>query len=392
MMKPYTVHRVLLLLALVPLLHSCIKSEPENQECDILEAWIADEGLAPLFYHPSDMRIGSVPSDRRLLTFTVKPTLSLPPVAVSFRLTDGATVTPASGSLQDFSQGPVTYTVTSEDGQWQRRYEVELREPALPVSTYDFEHRELSANGRYYVWYEQGDDGVKRYVWASGNEGYLIARPNTEADDYPTAPCADGYDGQCVRLTTCSTGTWGRRFRKPIAAGNLFLGVFDSDSAFTNTLKTTLMGVPYAVEPVRIGGYYKYQPGDVFTDKEFRELPTRQDEASIYAVLYLNHDASGSEVVLHGDDVLSSPLIVSKAQVAALPPCDTWQRFDMIFEPLSPIDPDLLARRGYNLALVFSSSKTGDTFEGAVGSTLYIDKVDVKFVDPQSGGKEEDQP
>ena len=93
----------------------------------------------------------------------------------------------------------------------------------------------------------------------------------------------------------------------------------------------------------------------------------------------MNHDAEGNSVVLHGDDVLSSPLIVRKARVKSLPPTDQWTPFEMVYEGTTPIDADLLSRRGYSLALVFSSSKTGDTFEGAVGSTLYIDKVKIDF-------------
>ena len=42
-------------------------------------------------------------------------------------------------------------------------------------------------------------------------------------------------------------------------------------------------------------------------------------------------------------------------------------------------DPQVLAAQGYNMTLVFSSSKDGATFEGAVGSTLYIDEVSVYF-------------
>ena len=363
------------------LLAGCIKDEPLNSECDVLEAWVSSDDASSYFLREADMRISDVPSDQTLLTFTMKAMTDVPDVAVSFSLTPGATVSPASGSLQHFADGPVTYTVRSEDGRWQREYKVEMRMPALPSSRYDFEHCELSANGRYYVWYEPQADGTKDYLWASGNEGYMIARPNSAASDYPTAPDEDGHDGHCVRLTTCSTGTWGRRMNKPIAAGNLFIGDFDSQYAITNTLMTTKMGLPYTRQPVRVSGYYKYRAGEVFTDKDFKEQPGRQDEANIYGVLYLNHDDEGNERVLHGDDVLSSPLIVSKAQVAQLPEASEWTPFSMDFSQTAPIDPDLLARRGYSLALVFSSSKTGDTFEGAVGSTLYIDQVKIDFLD-----------
>lgn len=374
----YLYHLTILLSAL--LLTACIKDEPKNMECDVLEAWVEGDDLAPYFSQKTDMRISDVSSSTQRLTFTVWQRAGLPAMPVKFALTPGATITPANGSVQDFSKGPVEYTVTSEDGQWHRTYTVEFRETMLPTNRYDFEQFELSANGKYYVWYYQPDGGGKEYIWASGNDGFMIASPNAAAADYPTVPDADGVDGYCIKLTTRSTGSWGRMFKKPIAAGNFFLGAFDTQYALTNTLKTTQMGIAYTKQPVKVTGYYKYSPGETFTDKDFNEVKDRTDEPSIYSVLYVNHDAQGNEIMLHGDDVLSSPYIVSKAQVASVPPTSEWTPFEMTFEGTTPIDADLLAKRGYNLALVFSSSKTGDTFEGAVGSTLYIDKVEITFI------------
>ena len=374
----YLYHLTILLSAL--LLTACIKDEPKNMECDVLEAWVEGDDLAPYFSQKTDMRISDVSSSTQRLTFTVWQRAGLPAMPVKFALTPGATITPANGSVQDFSKGPVEYTVTSEDGQWHRTYTVEFRETMLPTNRYDFEQFELSANGKYYVWYYQPDGGGKEYIWASGNDGFMIASPNAAAVDYPTVPDADGVDGYCIKLTTRSTGSWGRMFKKPIAAGNFFLGAFDTQYALTNTLKTTQMGIAYTKQPVKVTGYYKYSPGETFTDKDFNEVKDRTDEPSIYSVLYVNHDAQGNEIMLHGDDVLSSPYIVSKAQVASVPPASEWTPFEMTFEGTPPIDADLLAKRGYNLALVFSSSKTGDTFEGAVGSTLYIDKVEITFI------------
>ena len=367
------------LLACHFLCSSCIKDEPKNMECDVVEAWVEGDGLAQYFIRESDMRISDVPSGEERLTFIVRDLNTLPAMPVQFTLTPGATVSPANGSSQDFTNGPVTYTVTSEDGQWHRTYIVDFREATLPSNKYDFEDFELSANGHYYLWYYMSDNGSVERIWASGNEGYMIACPNTAATDYPTVPDENGVEGYCIKLTTRSTGSWGRTFRKPIAAGNFFLGAFDSQYSLTNTLKTTLMGIPYTKEPVKVTGYYKYSPGEVFTDKDSQPVEGRIDEPSIYSVLYLNHDEQGNEIMLHGDDVLSSPYIVRKAQVASLPPTDEWQRFEMTFQGSDPIDYELLANRGYNLALVFSSSKTGDLFEGALGSTLYVDKVEITF-------------
>jgi hypothetical protein len=366
------------LLAFVCLtLASCFKDEAPNTECDVLEAWVGDE-YAGYFSQKSDMHIADVPSGEQQLVFTVRLLSELPQVSVHFNLTPGATITPANGSVQDFSKGPVTYTVTSEDGQWHRTYQVKLIEMQCP-SEFDFEYFGLNDKQRYYTWYELLADSSHLDIWATGNEGYNIARPNAAAAEYPSTYDSNGYDGNCVKLTTCNTGSWGKTFKKPIAAGNFFLGAFNSEYALTNTLKTTEMGIPYTKEPIKVAGYYKYSPGEIFTDKDFNELSDRIDEPSIYSVLYLNHDEQGNEVMLHGDDVLSSPYIVRKAEVASIPATKEWTRFEMTFEGSTPIDEVLLANRGYNLALVFSSSKTGDTFEGAVGSTLYIDKVEITF-------------
>lgn len=370
------------ILLLSALLMSCFKSEPQNMECDILEAWVEGENLDQYFSQKTDMRIENIPSSSDQVLFTVRQRSALPAMAIHFKLTPGATVTPANGSTHDFSKGPIVYTVTSEDGNWHRNYQVDFREGVKPSNTYSFEDCEMSANNKYYVWFYKDDSGNKNYIWASGNEGFMIAKPNALPDEYPTVPDDNGIDGKCIRLTTRSTGSWGKTFKKPIAAGNFYLGAFDVSHALTNTLLCTQMGIPYTQEPVKITGYYKYTPGPVFTDKDFNELPDRIDLPSLYSVLYYNHDEAGNEIMLHGDDVLSSPYIVRKAEVLSAPATDQWTKFEMTFQGSTPIDAKLLADRGYNLALVFSSSKTGDTFEGAVGSTLYIDKVEITF---QSG-------
>jgi hypothetical protein len=80
--------------------------------------------------------------------------------------------------------------------------------------------------------------------------------------------------------------------------------------------------------------------------------------------------------VLYGDNVLSSDQIVAVARVKDIKETNgQWIHFDIPFEYKNDIDLDLLANRGYSLTIVFSSSIEGATFEGAVGSTLKVDKV-----------------
>ncbi len=361
-------------------LSSCFKDEPKNAECDILDAWIEGEFEELFFFNKADMHINNIPASENEIVFTVRSVTSLPPMALHLNVTPGATVSPANGSEQDFSMGPVIYTVTSEDGQWQRKYTVMCNNPNTQTK-FDFEHYKLEEEHQsYYVWYEMAADGTEDYkVWASGNAGYILSKPNAPAEEYPTVPDKNGYEGSCVRLTTRDTGSWGKTFKKPIAAGNLFMGEFDSDFVLTKTLWTTKMGIPFTEEPLKVTGYYKYKPGEVFTDKDFNVIPGRVDVPNIYAVLYRNQDTNGKKVILHGDDVMTSEHIALKAQVESLPATEEWKPFEMVFEKLRSIDSEKLATRGYSLALVFSSSKTGDTFEGAVGSTLCVDKVEIEI-------------
>lgn len=357
---------------------SCIKDEPLNAECDILEASLTVANPAEVFFHESDSLV-RVSSEDRTVVFTVRRSADLTQMAPRFKITEGATITPASGSVHDFSQGPVSYRVKSQDGQWSRDYEVAFQ-PVTVTKTetiaYDFEHFELDdANHKYYVWYEQDEQGVEK-IWASGNGGYFIANQSKAATDYPTIPAEDGLDGgYCLKLTTIDTGPLGRGTGRPIAAGNMFLGSFNTQLALRDALHSTEMGIPFAQTPVKLTGYYKYQSGAEYKNKQQQIIPERVDSADIYSVLYRNHDAEGQPVVLYGDNVLTSPLIVRKARIAEVKVTDEWTYFEIDYEQLGDIDEALLLNRGYNLALVFSSSIHGDVFEGAIGSTLYIDKV-----------------
>lgn len=369
-------------LVVVTMLSSCIKDELLNQECDIMSAWLEGEEYASCFYEPSQMRIEHISSAEKEIVFRVKSLLSLPErLPVHFTLTDGATIEPASGSEQNFKEGPVVYTVTSQDGSWQRHYTVTFKEASMPTNIFSFENVEtvLGLNNNYYhEFYELDKSGGRHNIWASGNPGAILIKINTQAEDQPTYSTENGYQGRGVCLNTQDAGTLGHMFGKPIAAGNLFMGRFILENVLMDPLKATEFGTPIDRVPVRVRGYYKYRPGDVFTNAKMEPVLGRVDEASIYAVFYRNKDEQGKDVVLYGDDVLSSPYIVRKAQVASLPPTDEWTLFEMFFEG-ADADTQILLSQGYNMTLVFSSSKDGASFEGAVGSTLYVDEVEVSF-------------
>ena len=80
----------------------------------------------------------------------------------------------------------------------------------------------------------------------------------------------------------------------------------------------------------------------------------------------------------YGDNTETCPYVVRRAQVAALPPTTEWTHFEMTFEG-DAVDAQALANYGYSMTIIFTSSKSGDTFEGAIGSTLLVDEVQITF-------------
>ena len=82
---------------------SCIKDEAQNQECDIESAWIEGQEYEKNFYQIAEMRKDNISSAETNITFTVRSLISLPTqIPVKFKITDGATIEPANGSMQDF--------------------------------------------------------------------------------------------------------------------------------------------------------------------------------------------------------------------------------------------------------------------------------------------------
>ena len=357
-------------------LTACFKDEPLNAECDIERAWIHYDKPEACTWNLSDTIISNVYSAESKVTFRVKPGTDRTHLAPQFVTTEGAILVPASGTEMDFSNTAQVYKVISEDGNWHREYEVafvEEHHTTRDTINYDFEQFSLEKD-KYYKWSELKEDGTENDKWASGNSGFAIAKSSAAPEDYPTIPTEDGYVGYGVKLVTRETGSWGSMMGMRMAAGNLFIGKFNL--VLGNPLKSTLFGEPFDKKPMKFTGYYKYQPGDTFQDKNGDVMTDRVDKGAIYAIFFKNHDADGNVVVLDGENVQTCEYIVAKAVMPEVTPTEEWTAFEIPFDySFYEFDQETLDTFGYSLTVVFSSSTDGDLFRGAIGSTLYIDKV-----------------
>lgn len=378
------INKLFILYALLgTLLTSCIQDEAQNSEADITKIAFEGDILANSYINlnPSfDEILNAYP-----IRVSVKEGKDLSNLAPVFELTPGATISPASGSIQDFTT-PVRYTVTSEDKAWHRVYSISAKEQKASniPTTYHFENIRLIQNS-YQDFYEEQESGDE-LTWASGNKGFKLAMSEAKVEDYPTVQYADGKVGKCVKLETRLTGKFGEMVKMPIAAGNLFIGSFDMLNAINNPLNATRFGTTFYNKPLRLTGYYKYKAGDKFFENG--GYTSRKDMFNIYAIFYdgvKNENGTIKDVTLDGNlpNVnYEHANMVALALVSNPHETNEWEFFDIPFDYKrygKRIDETKLANGDYKISIIFASSKDGAIFEGAPGSTLLIDEVELIY-------------
>lgn len=106
----------------------CIKNEAPNSETDIESCTL-----------PGDMLNRGPVIENDKVTLHLKRGTDLTSLSPGFTLTQGATISPASGTTRDFTS-PQTYEVMSEDGYWKKRYKVEATTPGMTATVFRFEN------------------------------------------------------------------------------------------------------------------------------------------------------------------------------------------------------------------------------------------------------------
>lgn len=364
---------LMLSLFLIILLGSCIREEAPNAEADILTCTLPGDVMA----YDTDIN-----NETDIITLYVKEGTDITALAPEFIITSGATINPGSGTVFDFTT-PRIYEVTSEDRQWKRMYTVTVvvrgaNPDPNPHNTilYHFENMKLDKTKKFQIFYEIDELG-NEINWASGNVGFSLTGVQATPTQFPTSQADEGVSGKCLRLETKETGDFGSMLKMPIAAGNLFLGTFTIK--LSNVLEATKFGTPFFYVPTTLKGYYKYKRGETF-QVNGEPVPGRKDICDIYGVFY---ETDENLKTLDGTNVLAedNPNIISVARIDNAKETDEWTEFNLKFNfrEGKTVDPVKLKAGRYNMAIVFSSSIRGDHFEGAPGSLLYIDEVELGY-------------
>lgn len=384
--------KTLLLLPLLgaALFGACIADEPLNAECDIETVSLSLGDPEAVFYHEYDtMQV--VPSAADSIGFLIRYNADVTRLPLTLKVTEGAkayileggTYVPfQNGSSVDFSDEQVRqFRIVSQDGKWDRHYRINIVHDVAPAREHffmniDFETFELNSTGKYHVWYAPDSTAISYDQWATGNPGFNLSKSSAKVDEYPSVgiPTGGVDGGAYLKLETKDTGAFGRMVNMRLASGSLFIGTFDVANALKDAMAATRFGLPFKHKPIKVTGWYKFKAGAQFQNKQGQPVD-RIDQPDAYCVLYRNQDADGNQVLLYGDDVLTSQAIVGLARISGVVQTDEWTPFGMNLEYLQDIDDELLENNGYSMTISFASSIEGASFEGAPGSTFCVDNV-----------------
>ncbi|SHL46595.1 Putative carbohydrate metabolism domain-containing protein [Chitinophaga jiangningensis] len=334
---------------------SCIKDAPLSPEADI-DSFIVDQDdlTGAVFIDEANSRVQLYLTQDAYENGIVPRVVAIP----------GATVEPANGDTLKFDQvtgaGLTSYKITSQDGKYHKTYTVSVVN--IGVWAWDFENWVVQDPSKYMYPIEP-DSSV---IWSSGNPGIALAGVQKDPKQYPLRDTTEPYHGQyCAVLETRGGTALSSLVGIKLFAGNFFLGVFDSRYGLSNPLASTQFGQPYRGRPKRFRGYYKYQPGPIYQDKAGKQVAGATDSCSIYAVLY------GGTTRLDGTNIQTSDRIIAVAKLADASAKSVYTRFDLPFIYLKDVEQQMM------LAIVMSSSYKGDQYEGAIGSRLLVDSLQI---------------
>jgi len=278
-------------------------------------------------------------------------------VTATFNLDEKSTAEPASGSTLTFNNANDLshYVVSGSDGT-EVTYTVSIRDQQIPDS--DFETWYLTTGLNNVSFYDPGISAENTY-WATANMG------TSSFGVYCTTPVTS-EGNTVVKIETGQTSL------VPITAGTLFNGYFDVNGALshpTDPKQATTFGIPYSFRPYSFSFNYTYQPGSQYIQATLKNTNnifggftvtniSGTDSFTAYAVLERRTPTKTIEI---GRATLTSSAVQSVMTNAIVP-----------FTYSSPERPT-------HLYIVFSSSKDGDLWKGAVGSTLIIDDLEIRF-------------
>ena len=304
--------------------------------------------------------------DNRTISVTVQDGGDLTALVPTIEVSAGATVSPASGTAIDLSNGQsVIYTVVAEDGT-ASEYTVSVSGRAAYF--YDFET--WTSEGAMYP-----EEITNPVGWATCNDavgliknmGPMLGHPEYNGE-YPVRPTENGVTGKGAIIESVYTakGNLMGQTIPAVTSGTIFLGTFNAFAAMTDPMTTTEFGILFEDKPLAVTGWLKYTPGEDFYDENGNTID-KQDLGTVNAVLY---EVSSEDETLNGSNIYTSEKIYATGSFETAGAADFTQ-FTVNMEYVKDYDPS----KTYKLAVIFAASKEGNAYRAASGSIMVVDNV-----------------
>lgn len=232
------------------------------------------------------------------------------------------------------------------------------------------------------------DMELARFWKSASNLGYtLVPGVKMEPDNFPVYFAEDPTLKHKVLKLETKKG-----FRvdflnmgSHVVPGSIYNGKLNPAMLFESSLEVTLFGSDYALVPFKLSASVKYKAGaQMINGLNNKKLDTK-DKGSIVAVFY-----EVDQTLIKGDDMstyLTGLNLHNDPRVIAKAVCEIedtegedWVKVESSFTVVNKEAWEALdfKTKKYRLALVLSSSYMGDKFLGAIGSTLLVDKLEMK--------------
>ena len=229
--------------------------------------------------------------------------------------------------------------------------------PAIPLENGGFENWNQN-NGRWDPWGSSAQS-----FWGTGNRGSYIASQNI------TTPTDDAVLGRAAKLET-------KHILIKLAAGNIFAGDFELDGL--NGLLH--FGRSFTSFPTALRLYYKYTSeivNEVNSDAPSYMETFRNKPDTCYIYIALSDKTEPYEI--RNDPNNRHLFDKNDANIIAYGEYQTGETVSSYQQITIPIKYRATNRTPRYIIIVCAASKYGDYYVGGVGSTLWLDEMELVY-------------
>ena len=320
----------------------------------------------------------NIDHDALLITLLVDESSDIENLKINtIEISSFATVSPAQDDIVDFSEA-VPFTVTAENGSTQIYTVIAKRSQAeIQLNNANFQDWfEVTSGSKKYF-----EPGVSKEetIWGTGNPGVVtLGAPNVNPS---------GSAENVFALLKTVELSLGKLLGQGIGAGSMFTGFFKLN--LSNPISSAKFGVPYSARPKAFSIKYKYSPGRMVKDGKLNNLPNAKDSCDMSIVLTDRSTEPYKQVAVawfrSGENITEWKTITLNFKYGVITSPASYERPKDVYildnnkERLVPVVYGTGNEKPTHISVVFASSHRGDFFEGAPGSELYVDDLELIY-------------